>query len=113
MTPAGVLIGCCTFFAVLAVALFLRRIPASRRCPECDTFTTPVQPGFWLGLVRPKLRRRWCASCGWTGVRRARAPLEPGEEAPAHRSGFRWARPEPSSAPLFVWRSRDPETEER
>lgn len=104
MHLVAVFVGCGTFVVVLAGALALRRIPVSRACPDCATPTSPIQGGFWLGLVRPKLHRRWCSACGWTGVRRSRAPVAPTDEPPAHESGFHWARPDPSDAPLFVWR---------
>jgi len=111
MLPLAILAGVGSFLVVLGGALLLRCIPANRACPICDAPTAALQPGFWLRLVRPRLHRRWCAECGWTGVRRTRAPVGPGQRPPAHESGFHWGRPEASRAPLFVWRSRSPSEE--
>lgn len=106
MSVLALLVGAGTFLAVLAAALLLRRLPSGRYCPGCGEATVPLRPGVWTRLIRPRIHVRWCPACGWSGLRRRRPPVGPSGRPPAHESGFKWARPDLSDAPLFVWRDR-------
>jgi hypothetical protein len=42
-------------------------------CPHCGTNTAQVRHG-WLALL-PRVERRFCLECGWTGFVRKTAPV--------------------------------------
>lgn len=113
MSLLALLAGGGTFVVVLAVAFLLRQLPSGRFCPECGVPTISLRSGFWIRLLLPRIHARWCSGCGWSGFRRSRPPRDPSQRPPAHESGFRWARPDPSEAPIFTWRSTKDEKEAR
>jgi hypothetical protein len=74
-------------FAVIFIAFFVLRIiaatifffymlPASDRCPLCDTPTIRVRARVWNALL-PWFRTSWCYNCHWEGM------LRPGESTPS------------------------------
>jgi hypothetical protein len=62
---------------VMVGALAYLLMSRSTICPHCGSATTPVHRG-WLGaLLLPRVERRFCIECGWTGfVRKAPAVTE-------------------------------------
>ena len=67
------------FFALRAIAatmFFYFMMPESTRCPMCDQPTLRVSSPAWNRLL-PWFRTSWCYECGWEGLLRGDAPLEP------------------------------------
>ena len=62
--------------AVAATIFFYYMMPESTRCPMCDEPTLRVSEPAWNRLM-PWFRTSWCYECGWEGLLRGDAPLEP------------------------------------
>jgi len=62
--------------AIAATIFFYYMMPESSRCPMCDQPTLRVVSPGWNRLM-PWFRTSWCYECGWEGLLRNGAPLEP------------------------------------
>jgi hypothetical protein len=62
--------------AIAATMFFYYMMPESTRCPMCDEPTLRVESRAWNRLM-PWFRTSWCYECGWEGLLRGDAPLEP------------------------------------
>ena len=66
--------------AIAATVFFFYMMPESDRCPMCDQLTIRVQSPAWNRLL-PWFRTSWCYECGWEGLLRPAAPVEPAKTA--------------------------------
>jgi len=61
---------------VAATVVFFYLLPEGDHCPNCDAITLRVQSGV-LNRLLPRFRTSWCYECGWEGLLRPGAPVDP------------------------------------
>lgn len=83
-------VGLVAVATLVAARLALRRWPRHRSCPSCHAPTGLLRGGGALDRVDWLVKRRWCATCGWTGLSNAAPPPDARGGALGHGSGFRW-----------------------
>jgi hypothetical protein len=54
-------------FLLVAIVIWLV-FPRRRTCPQCNEGTVPILESTYLRFIM--MERRWCMSCGWTGIAR-------------------------------------------
>jgi hypothetical protein len=62
--------------AIAATMFFYFMLPDTNRCPLCDQPTIRVSSPAW-NLLLPWFRTSWCYECGWEGLLRPGAPVDP------------------------------------
>jgi hypothetical protein len=62
--------------AIAATVFFFYMMPESDRCPLCDEPTLRVESPAWNRLL-PWFRTSWCYACGWEGLLRPAAGVDP------------------------------------
>jgi hypothetical protein len=62
--------------AIAATMFFYYMMPESNRCPLCDQETIRISSPAWNRLL-PWFRTSWCYACGWEGLLRPGAVVDP------------------------------------
>lgn len=73
---AGVFLGFFVLRGIAATITFYFLLPDTDRCPMCDEPTLRVSEPWWNRLL-PWFRTSWCYRCGWEGLLRPAAPIDP------------------------------------
>jgi hypothetical protein len=67
------------FIMIGALAYLL--LPRGSACPHCGDPMAVVHHG-WMALLLPRIERRFCVACGWSGVVRRVPVAEPAAMPP-------------------------------